>query len=58
MKILEEYFDENEDWSNSLIDKISKETKLKSKQVSKWFWDQKSKGRTPSSRKASGKIIL
>lgn len=43
MKILEKYYEENEDWSNELIDQISKETNLKEKQVSKWFWDQKTK---------------
>lgn len=52
MKLLEQYLEKYDDWSNELVEEISQETGLKSKQVSKWFWDQKTKGRTPSSRKS------
>ena len=51
MKLLEEFFASNDDWSNELIEEIAIKTKLKVKQVSKWYWDQTTKGRTPSSRK-------
>ena len=54
MKLLEEFFASNDDWSNELIEEIAIKTKLKVKQVSKWYWDQTTKGRTPSSRKNWG----
>lgn len=53
MKILEKYYEENDDWSNDLVEEISQQTNLKSKQVSKWFWDQKTKKKTPAAK--SGK---
>lgn len=50
MKILEKFYEDNDDWSNELVDEIATKTNLKSKQVSKWFWDQKTKKKPAQSR--------
>lgn len=43
MDLLEAYFVKSTDWSNDVIEEIADKTGLKSKQVSKWLWDQKIK---------------
>lgn len=53
MDVLESYFAKSVDWSNATIDEIAQKTGLKSKQVSKWLWDQRIKRKIDTSESGS-----
>lgn len=56
MDVLEKYYENNQDWSNELIEEIANKTELLSKQVSKWLWDQKTKNKISKKSKKNKKL--
>jgi hypothetical protein len=56
MDMLEQLYQENQQWTNTIIEEIAIKTGLKVKQVSKWLWDQKSKDKDPKISKKHKRV--
>jgi hypothetical protein len=56
MDMLEQLYQQNKQWNNTIIEEIAIKTGLKVKQVSKWLWDQKSKDKDPKISKKHKRV--
>ena len=54
--MLEQLYQQNKQWNNTIIEEIAIKTGLKVKQVSKWLWDQKSKDKDPKISKKHKRV--
>ena len=55
MEILNQFFNQNPDWTYALKMRIAQEIGMTPNQVSKWNWDQRKKLGMPTERKQRGK---